>query len=101
MRQDCIFLPKLFPMRIARTSAGMNPDGEPLIPMRSPFGFREGGDPDLSFHGWQESDPLPDYEDHVGIPPFTRPHDNELIEADPETGDIARPAYRPYHPLFG
>jgi hypothetical protein len=90
-------------MRIARTSAGMSPDGEPLIPMRSPFGFREGGDPDLSFHDWQESDPLPDYEDHVGIPPFTRPHDTELVEVEANlgTGDIGRPVYRPFHPSFG
>ena len=32
MRQDCIFLTKLFPMRIARVSSGMSPDGEPLVP---------------------------------------------------------------------
>jgi hypothetical protein len=69
--------------------------------MRSPFGLREGGDPDLSFLGWKESDPLPDYEDHVGIPPFTRPHDNELVDANPGTGDFVRPTYRPYHPAFG
>ncbi len=56
MRQDCIFLPKLFPMRVARTSAGMAPDGEPLIPLRSPAGIRLGSDSEFSFEEWTETD---------------------------------------------
>jgi hypothetical protein len=39
MRQDCIFLPTLFPMRAARSAAGMNADGESLVPFRSPPGI--------------------------------------------------------------
>ncbi len=59
MRQDCIFLPELFPMRIARANTGMDAAGEPLIPFRSPTGSRDGIDPEYSFGGWQASDPLP------------------------------------------
>jgi hypothetical protein len=100
MRQDCIFLPKLFPMRIARASAGMSPDGEPLVPMRSPFGMRDGSDPELSFEGWTESDPLPEYEDHVQGLGLTRPHDRELLGStkEPPFGEVF---HRPYHPSFG
>ena len=88
-------------MRIARTSAGMSLDGEPLIPMRSPFGLREGGDPDLSFNGSKESDPLRDYEDHVGSSPLTRPRDQELVDANPGPLESGRFTHRPYHPAFG
>jgi hypothetical protein len=101
MRQDCIFLPTLFPMRSARTSAGMNPNGEPLVPMRSPFGIRDGSDPEYSFEGWTESDSLPEYEDHICSGRLTRPRDRELV---PEVEGLPRdamPSYRPFHPAFG
>jgi hypothetical protein len=99
MRQDCIFLPKLFPMRIARTNSGMAAAGEPLIPFRSPIGILEGTDPDYSFEGWQETDPLPEYEDHVAGSKLTRPQDSELIDK-PETTITGGQLYRPHHPLF-
>ncbi len=73
MRQDCIFLPTLFPMRAARTAAGMDPSGEPLIPYRSPSGIREGSDPAFSLDGWLDSDPLPEYVDHSHGYTLTRP----------------------------
>jgi hypothetical protein len=102
MRQDCIFLPKLFPMRIARTSSGMNPEGEPLVPMRSPPGIREGSDPDLSFEGWTDTDPLPDYEDHIHGSRLTRPHDCEVFGAAEETLTAEEvPSYHPSHRSFG
>jgi hypothetical protein len=101
MRQDCIFLPKLFPMRIARSSVGMNPDGEPLIPMRSPLGIREGGDPELSFEAWQESDPLPEYVDHVRGSRLIHPRDRKLVQDNPEVIDGRVPDHRPFHPSFG
>jgi hypothetical protein len=89
-RQYCIFLPKLFPMRIARSSAGMSPDGEPLIPMRSPFGIREGGDPDLFFAEWQESEGSS----------LTRPRDQEMLQVNPGAIDGMIPHHRPFHPSF-
>ncbi len=108
MRQDCIFLPKLFPMRIARASTGMSQDGEPLVPFRSPIGIREGTDPNLSFGGWNETDPLPEYEDHVRGSRLTRPQDQELMDEAPETqtcrsreDDQGAPGYRPCHSSFG
>jgi hypothetical protein len=64
MRQDCIFLPKLFPMRLARSAAGMHPNGESFQPIRSPRGS-QCVDPALSFADWSTEDPLPQYDDHV------------------------------------
>ena len=64
MRQDCIFLTKLFPMRTARLAAGMNPNGEALHAVRSPMG-RHSVDAEYSFADWTSADPLPQYEDHV------------------------------------
>jgi hypothetical protein len=49
MRQDCIFLTKLFPMRVARVNTGMGPNGEALHPIRSPMGTQQFIDPELSF----------------------------------------------------
>jgi hypothetical protein len=63
-RQDCIFLPTLFPMRQARSQAGMNPDGERLVAYRSP-GIMRDGPPGVSFQNWSESDPLPSFDDDV------------------------------------
>ena len=64
-RQDCIFLTNLFPMRTARARDGMNLDGDKIIPYRAPASIREGGDEELSFRNWDESAPLPDFQDHV------------------------------------
>ncbi len=52
MRQDCIFLTKLFPMRVARVATGMGPNGEALHPIRSPMGTQQYIDPELSFADW-------------------------------------------------
>jgi hypothetical protein len=100
MRQDCIFLPTLFPMRSARSAAGMTPDGEPLVTFRSPPGIREGSDPDFSFDGWTESDPLPEYEDQSHGYPLTRPIDSELI-GDEDDFRIPGTFHYPSHPAFG
>jgi hypothetical protein len=101
MRQDCIFLPKLFPMRAARTSAGMNPNGEPLIPFRSPSGIREGSDPEYSFENWTESDSLPEYEDHIHCGRLTRPQDRELVPEENGVPISDSQLYHPHHPSFG
>jgi hypothetical protein len=100
MRQDCIFLPTLFPLLAARSAAGMNPDAEPLIPFRSPSGIREGSDPDFSFDGWSESEPLPEYEDQAHGYSLTRSLDCELVGDEVELhSDV--PLHYPSHPSFG
>jgi hypothetical protein len=63
-RQDCIFLPTVFPMRNARSLAGQNPDGEQLIAYRSPDIMRDGPST-VSFLDWSERDPLPAFDDDV------------------------------------
>jgi hypothetical protein len=77
MRQDCIFLTKLFPMRIARVNSGMEPDGEEFNPIRSPAGG-QCTDSELSFVDWTTKDPLPSYDDHVEGWKLTRPKEVEL-----------------------
>jgi hypothetical protein len=69
-RQDAIFLATHFPMRYARTDAGLPADGEPLVPMRSPLGFADPAS-ELSFQHWCPNDPLPAYDDHVTGFPLT------------------------------
>jgi hypothetical protein len=64
-RQDCIFLPTVFPMRQARTASGMSPDGEILVGFRCPTSLREGCLSELSFGDWMETDGLPEHDDDV------------------------------------
>jgi hypothetical protein len=64
-RQDCIFLTNLFPMRNVRAQQGMTIEGDVIIPYRSPVSMREGCQADLSFTDWEESHPLPQYQDHI------------------------------------
>jgi hypothetical protein len=106
MRQDCIFLTKLFPMRVARTATGMSPNGEALHPIRSPMGTQQYVDPELSFEDWKPTDPLPAYEDHVTSWKLCRPKDSELLgprcydgtsDPSPTSGAI----HFPSHPAFG
>ncbi len=63
-RPDCIFLPAVFPMRQARSLAGLHPDGETLVTYRSPSVMRDGPSV-VSFQSWSESDPLPSFDDDV------------------------------------
>ncbi len=106
MRQDCIFLTKLFPMRIARVNAGTAPDGEELKPIWSPVGC-QCADPELSFADWTSGDPLPTYEDHVKGWKLTRPKDTELFtgsrglhESTDGSATRSEPHF-PSHPTFG
>jgi hypothetical protein len=64
-RQDCIFLPEIFPMRTARQAAGLRPEGEPLVSFRSPLSMRVKVQSQHSFQNWSSQDPLPEFEDHV------------------------------------
>ena len=40
-------------------------EGDAIIPYRAPESMRKGEDEALSFCGWDISQPLPDYQDHV------------------------------------
>ncbi len=65
IRQDCIFLTSVFPMRDARVSSDLGPEGDVLVTFRAPASVRDGCSIELSFDEWQASDPLPDYIDDV------------------------------------
>ena len=69
--------------------------------MRSPIGIREGTDPDLSFEGWTESDPLPEYDDHIHGVRLARPSDDEVFKANEEQPPLGIQSRRPFHPSFG
>ena len=108
MRQDCIFLTKLFPMRIARQMTGMGPNGEEFHPIRSPMGSQI-VDPELSFADWSPDDPLPHYDDHVSKWKLSRPADSELISPSDHSESIAavsgvgseKGPHYPSHSAFG
>jgi hypothetical protein len=106
MQQDCIFLTKLFPMRVARVATGMGPNGEAFHPVRAPKG-NLCGDPELSFADWVSADPLPQYDDHVTNWKLHRPDDSELIstsdhKGNPGTASTSRGSvHYPSHPTFG
>ena len=98
-RQDCIFLVYTFPMRMAREASGLPPSGEPLVTVRSSFGFRDDMDNDLSFHGWANGDDLLDFDDHVAGVPLTAP-----LHLSRETTPDLPPSWPrrfPYHVSFG
>jgi hypothetical protein len=105
MRQDCIFLTKLFPMRVARINSGMAPDGEELKPIRSPAGGKC-TDSELSFADWTVEDPLPSYDDHVKGWKLKRPKEIELMGLRDHHGSSDGSAahgepHFPSHPNFG
>jgi hypothetical protein len=104
MRQDCIFLTKLFPMRVARVATGMGPNGEALHPIRSPKGTQQYVNPELSFADWNPADPLPPYDDHVTNRKLHRPPDSELINDSGHASDTVYDSGAPHfpsHPAFG
>jgi hypothetical protein len=96
-RQDCIFLPTVFPMRTARSQAGLHPDGESLVTYRSPPVMRD-GPPEVSFKDWTEADPLPSFDDDVtGFELFS---DGCFPESPPVLRDADHPSQCPDHPAF-
>ncbi len=74
-RQNCIFLPEIFPMREAREKGGLVPEGEALMVYRPRA--NTGGDnfehapeveldgPEAVFANWKDDDPLPSYLDDI------------------------------------
>ncbi len=66
IRDPPIFSPALSRSKMsgARSQAGQNPDGEPLVTYRSPRIMRD-GPPGVSFLDWTEADPLQVYLDDV------------------------------------
>ncbi len=106
MRQDCIFLTKLFPMRIARAATGMGPNGEAFHPVRAPMGTLC-NDQEVSFGNWVPTDPLPHYDDHVTNLKLQRPDDSESISTSDKQGHSGTASssggsvHYPSHPAFG
>jgi hypothetical protein len=96
--QDCIFLTSVFPMRDARVSSGLGPEGETLVTFRAPACVRDGCPVEFSFDEWQESDPLPSYIDDVSGFGLSSPSGN-LVEEPVEILDL--PVHFPNHPAFG
>ena len=96
-RQDAIFLPTLFPMRLARQASGLAAEGDALVTFRSPVSLREGSDPELSFGNWVESDLLPAYEDDVTGFSLGSPS-GPLVHEPQEIPDL--PVHIPDHPSF-
>ncbi len=98
-RQDCIFLTNLFPMRTARTKNGLGIEGDVIIPYRSPSSIQVADDPMLSFHDWNDNDPLPEFQDHVSGYTLNR-HVEGQVETTPPYPDDAAFVY-PDNPAFG
>ena len=100
-RQDCIFLTGVFPMRNARRAAGLNPDGEQLLPFRSPLSMRGVGPSSYSFDNWKVDDPLPQYEDHVSGVPLAQPSSIMTMPSSSQTKFDNGTFHFPFHPAFG
>ena len=97
-RQDCIFLTNLFPMRAARTKNGLSIEGDVIIPYRSPSSLQAEEDQTLSFQDWTDSDPLPDFQDHVSGYKLNQPVGEQLESALPrDSNDFVFPD----NPAFG
>lgn len=97
-RQDAIFLPSLFPMRLARQASGLETDGDALTTFRSPASLRDGSPPDLSFGNWTDTDSLPDFDDDVtGF--SLGPPSGSLVREPREIPEL--PVHIPNHPGFG
>jgi hypothetical protein len=96
-RQDCIFLPTVFPMRHARSQAGQDSDGEQLVTYHSPDIMRDGPSV-VSFLDWTEADPLPAFDDDVsGFELYSSgcfPEEVRLSRPDDHPGQC------PTHPEF-
>jgi hypothetical protein len=102
-RQDCIFLPTVFPMRQARSQSqsGLHPDGEPLVTYRSPAIMRD-CPPDVSFASWTENDPLPVFDDDVAGFDLFSPgcFPDEVLEARPPDHPCHCPDRMEFAPSF-
>ena len=108
-RQDCIFLPEIFPMREARAKGGLMTDGESLMvyrPKPEAVNTVSGSiskevpiDEEEKFADWNDEDPLPSYMDDITGFDLTSPSDDTMheVEEKPE----GWPGYSPSHPSFG
>jgi hypothetical protein len=86
-------------MRTARSRNGLNLEGNVIIPYRSPLSVREGGDTNLSFQGWHESAPLPEFQDHVtGHKLMNPPPIKSKTTLAPS---VDHPYEYPNNPIFG
>ncbi len=78
-RQDCIFLPDVFPMRSARAAGGFDPEGEALITHRPRSCYGKKNKEGDSLDDWKEGSALPAYEDHITGHTLVSPPDNTSL----------------------
>jgi hypothetical protein len=105
-RQDCLFLPEIFPMREARARGGLIPDGEGLVVYRPRSGvsgedkIKESvSEEDDVFTTWMENDPLPPYLDDITGHQLISPPDDTMHDIG-QKSEMLNVRY-PSHPLFG
>ncbi len=108
-RQDCIFLPEVFPMRAARAKGGHIPEGKNFVvyrprscagkdnPEQEPRG--EFVDEETAFAAWKDGDPLPSYQDDITSYNLISPIDETMHEVRENPKDW--PSSFPSHPSFG
>jgi hypothetical protein len=88
-RQDCLFLPEIFPMREARAKGGLISDGEGLVvykPRPSVSKCADTMDPmdeqGSDFATWANEDPLPSYLDEITGHQLVSPQDETMHEVE-------------------
>jgi hypothetical protein len=96
-RPNAIFLPTLFPMRLARQASNLDANGDVLLTFRSPISLRIESPPELSFGDWSSSDSLPDFEDDVAGFDLGEPR-GRLVHEPQEIPEL--PVHVPDHPAF-
>jgi hypothetical protein len=108
-RQDCIFLPEIFPMREARAKGGLMTDGENLMVYRPRRGtVNKILEPAIKvvpvneeekFAAWNDNDLIPSYLDDITDFDLSSPSDDTMHEVEKKPEDW--PSYFPSHPSFG
>ena len=108
-RQNCIFLPEIFPMREARSRGGFVPEGEALMVYRPKPTMGNDNDEhgsemesngtEADFARWKDDDPLPSYVDDITGHELVSPSDDTLCELEEKPADW--PTYFPSNPSFG
>jgi hypothetical protein len=108
-RQNCIFLPEIFPMRKAREKGGLVPEGEALMVYRPrpntgrdicehEFEVELNG-VEADFANWKDDDPLPSYLDDITGHTLVSSSDDTMEELGEKPANW--PTYFPSNPSFG
>jgi hypothetical protein len=88
-------------MRTARQAAGLNPNGEPLVPFRSSLCMRGESESPHSFRNWGFPDPLPLYEDHISGVKLSQPFSAGIMTPSIIPERVSGSYHLPFHPVFG